>query len=84
MSILNKIGITKDAIAKLLGISRTVDVPQSKQRRFGRPVGHKIDQKIVDAIRKAPKSYTIKELADKYEVSTYWVWSVRHNKIRVK
>ena len=85
MSLLQKLGITKDSISKLLGIQRTVDVPATtKRKKLGRPVGHKIDQSVVDAVRKASKTYTIQELADRYNVSNYWVWCVRHNKLRVK
>ena len=90
MSILSKIGITKEAIARLLGIHRTVEVqddsfkPKTKtvHRGRGRPKGQKIPQRIVDAVRKAHHTSTNQELADKYGVSNYWVWCIRHNKFR--
>ena len=85
MNILEKLGISKDSIARLLGVSRTVDLGatnQTKKRGRGRPAGLRIPQSVVDAVRKANKSYTNQELADKHGVSLYWVWSVRSNKIR--
>jgi hypothetical protein len=42
----------------------------------------KIPQQIVDAVRQADKSMTNKQLAAKYRVSYFWVWSVRSNKLR--
>ena len=85
MNILEKLGISKDSIARLLGVSRTVDLGatnQTKKRGRGRPAGLRIPQSVVEAVRKANKSYTNQELADKHGVSLYWVWSVRSNKIR--
>jgi len=91
MNILQKLGISKDSIARLLGVSRTVDLNpddqtgtnnRTKKRGRGRPAGLRIPQSVVDEVRKANKTYTNQELADKYGVSLYWVWSVRSNKIR--
>ena len=85
MNILEKLGISKDSIARLLGVSRTVDLGatnQTKKRGRGRPAGLRIPQSVVEAVRRANKSYTNQELADKHGVSLYWVWSVRSNKIR--
>ena len=85
MNLLEKLGISKDSIARLLGVSRTVDLGatnQTKKRGRGRPAGLRIPQSVVEAVRKANKSYTNQELADKHGVSLYWVWSVRSNKIR--
>jgi len=94
MSILTKIGITKEAIARLLGVHKTVAVgkpvgkPEWKpfnktaKRGRGRPKGQKIPQWVVDAVRNSHKTYTAKELSQKYGVSNYWVWAVRNNKFR--
>ena len=91
MNILEKLGISKDSIARLLGVSRTVDLKpddqtsttnRTKKRGRGRPAGLRIPQSVVEAVRRANKSYTNQELADKHGVSLYWVWSVRSNKIR--
>ena len=91
MNILNKIGISKESIARLLGIHKTVDTkeeainPTTKRtvkRGSGRPKGLHIPQSIVVAVRKTHKSYTNQEIADKFGVSYYWVWAVRQNRIR--
>lgn len=89
MSILAKIGITKEAVAKLLGIHTTVEAQptkwkplDNKKRGRGRPKGQKIPQWVVDAVRSSHHTYTAKELSKKYGVSDYWVWAIRHNKFR--
>ena len=88
MNILNEI---KSGISRLLGVHKTVEVKEAPRtlkpkrtakRGRGRPKGLKIPQQIVDAVRQADKSMTNKQLAAKYRVSYYWVWSVRSNKIR--
>ena len=85
MSILQKLGLTKESISKLLGMRQTVEKPKRKLKpKLGRPTGRHIDQSVVDAVRKASDTYTLKELSKRYNVSEYWVWSVRHGKLRVK
>ena len=86
MSILQKLGLTKESISKLLGIRQTVEKPKRKPKpkpKIGRPSGRHIDQSVVDAVRKASDTYTLKELSQRHNVSQYWVWSVRNNKLRV-
>jgi hypothetical protein len=89
MNILNEI---KSGISRLLGahkIAETKEAPRtlkpkrSQKRGRGRPKGLKIPQQIVDAVRQADKSITNKQLAAKYRVSYFWVWSVRSNKLRL-
>lgn len=80
MKILEKLGITKESVAKLLGVSVTVD--RSKQKKLGRPKGRKIPYGIVEAVRSAHRTYTNQELADKYGVSYYWVYAIRKNMYR--
>ena len=85
MSILQKLGLTKESISKLLGIHQTVDRPKRKLKpKLCRPAGRHIDQSVVDAVRKANDTYTLRELSQRYNVSEYWVWSVRNGKSRVK
>ena len=88
MNIFNEI---KSGISRLLGVHKKVETKEvlrtlkpkrSQKRGRGRPKGLKIPQQIVDAVRQADKSMTNKQLAAKYRVSYYWVWSVRSNKIR--
>jgi len=88
MNIYNEI---KSGISRLLGVHkkletketpRTLKSKRSPKRGRGRPKGLRIPQQIVDAVRQADKSVTNKQLAAKYHVSYFWVWSVRSNKIR--
>jgi len=89
MNILNEIKI---GISRLLGVHKKVETKEvlrtlkpkrSQKRGRGRPKGLKIPQQIVDAVRQADKSMTNKQLAAKYRVSYFWVWSVRSNKLRL-
>ncbi len=64
-------------------VLRTLKPKRSQKRGRGRPKGLKIPQQIVDAVRQADKSMTNKQLAAKYRVSYFWVWSVRSNKLRL-
>jgi hypothetical protein len=89
MNILNEI---KNGISRLLGVHKIVETKEaprtlkskrSPKRGRGRPKGLKIPQQIVDAVRQADKSMTNKQLAAKYRVSYFWVWSVRSNKLRL-
>ncbi len=62
---------------------KTLKPKRNQKRGRGRPKGLKIPQQIVDAVRQADKSMTNKQLAAKYRVSYFWVWSVRSNKLRL-
>ncbi len=90
MNIFNEI---KNGISRLLGVHktgetkeapRTLKSKRSPKRGRGRPKGLKISQQIVDAVLQADKSVTNKQLAAKYRVSYFWVWSVRSKKLRLK
>jgi len=90
MSILKTLGLTKDAISRLLGVHKTVETQpvltsrptKPKKRQRGRPAGRHIDQSIVDAVRNSHQTSTIRELAKKHNVSAYWVMMVRKGKLR--
>ena len=90
MNILNEI---KNGISRLLGVHKTVKTKKTprtlKSKRInkrgrGRPKGLRIPREIVDAVLQADKSLTIRQLAAKYHVSCFWVWSVRAKKLRLK
>tara|TARA_R110000822_G_scaffold80923_1_gene192584 strand:+ start:879 stop:1154 length:276 start_codon:yes stop_codon:yes gene_type:complete len=90
MNILNEIKI---GISKLFGVHKTVETKETprtlkpkriQKRGRGRPKGYKIPRAIVDAVLQADKSVSNKQLAKKYRVSYYWVWSVRSRKLRLK
>jgi len=89
MNILNEIKI---GISRLLGVHKTVETKEaprtlkskrSPKRGRGRPKGLKIPKEVVNAVRQADKSISNKQLAAKYCVSCYWVWSVRNYKMRL-
>jgi len=63
---------------------RALKPKRTAKRGRGRPKGIKIPRAIVDAVLQADKSVTNKQLAAKYRVSYYWVWSVRSKKLRLK
>ena len=88
MNILNEI---KSGISRLLGVHKKVETKEaprtlkskrSPKRGRGRPM--KIPRAIVDAVLQEDKSLTIRQLAAKYRVSCFWVWSVRAKKLRLK
>lgn len=90
MNLYNEIKI---GISKLLGVHkkaetkeilRTLKTKRIQKRGRGRPKGYKIPRAIVDAVLEANKSVSNKQLAKKYRVSYYWVWSVRSRKLRLK
>jgi hypothetical protein len=89
MNILNEI---KNGISRLLGVHKTLETKEaprtlkskrSPKRGRGRPKGLRIPQQIVDAVLQADKSVTNKQLAAKYHVSYFWVWSVRSKQLRL-
>ena len=90
MNIYNEI---KSGISRLFKVHKTVatqEVPRTlkckriQKRGRGRPKGLKIPREIVDAVLQADKSVSNKQLAAKYRVSCFWVWSVRSKKLRLK
>jgi hypothetical protein len=90
MNILNEI---KNGISRLLGVHKTLETKETPKtlkpkrtakRGRGRPKGLKIPRAIVDAVLQADKSISNKQLAAKYRVSCFWIWSVRSKKLRLK
>jgi len=88
---LKALGLTKEAIARLLGISTTVEVPvaqdainKRKRKKLGRPVNHFIPKETVEAVKTAPPHWSNRELAKRYGVSEVWVHCVKNGKLRRK
>lgn len=88
---LKALGLTKEAIARLLGLSTTVEVPAAqdaikkrKRKKLGRPVNHFIPQETVEAVKNAPAHWSNRELAKRYGVSEVWVHCVKKGKLRRK
>lgn len=88
MSILTRLGLTKEGIAKLLGIEpkqcveEVIQRPKRKKTFKGRKQW-KIADNVVAAVKAEPTHRTLEEIARKHKVSIYWVWCVRKNRIRV-
>lgn len=88
MSILTRLGLTKEGIAKLLGIEpkqivwEAAPKPKRKKTFKGRKQW-KIADNVVAAVKAEPAHRTLEEIARKHKVSIYWVWCVRKNRIRV-
>jgi hypothetical protein len=82
MSILQRIGITKESIQRLLGLKPTPQVRTLNPKKIGRPKGHHIPWATVQKVRKEKHWWSDKELAEKYGVSICWIWNVRKHKIR--
>lgn len=88
---LKALGLTKEAIARLLGLSTTVEVPvaqdaikKRKRKKLGRPVNHFISKETVEAVKTAPPHWSNRELAKRYGVSEVWVHCVKKGKLRSK
>lgn len=88
---LKALGLTKEAIARLLGLSTTVEVPvaqdaikKRKRKKLGRPVNHFISKETVEAVKNAPPHWSNRELAKRYGVSEVWVHCVKKGKLRRK
>jgi hypothetical protein len=77
---LKSIGLTKDQIAKMMGIQVMQDPPKSTSKIS---LSRKIDPSIAKAIINDKTGATCRELAKKHDVSVYYVWSVK-NKHRNK
>ena len=80
MSLLEKLGLTKQSMEKMLGVVAVAK--KNKIKRYRR-------YEIVPAdIRKAilgeNPSYTCRELAKKYGISASTIWDIRESKSRIE
>ena len=77
-SILKSIGLTKDQVAKMLGV-KPAEQTQPRTLKTKR----RIPQHVAESILSDKSGRTLEELANKHKVSVYYVWSVK-NKQRTK
>ena len=77
-STLKSIGLTKDQIAKMLGV-KPAEQTQPRTLKTKR----RIPQHVAESILSDKSGRTLEELANKHKVSVYYVWSVK-NKQRTK
>lgn len=72
-SILKSIGLTKDQIAKMLGL-KPADQPKPRTLKTKR----RIPKHVAESILSDKSGRTLEELANKHKVSVYYVWSVKN------
>ena len=74
MSILKQLGLTKESMAKMLGSVTPFKDPNPRvDRRW-----EAVPTEIRESILKADKSFTLRELAKKYDISITSVWNIRN------
>lgn len=76
MSLLQKLGLTKESMAKMLGTVPTFKDPDPRVYRRWEAVPAEIRESIL----KEHPSCTYRELAKKYGISASCVWNIKNNK----
>jgi DNA-binding XRE family transcriptional regulator len=76
MSILKQLGLTKESMAKMLGPVTPFKDPNPRINRRWEAVPIEIREDVL----KADKSFTLRELAKKYDISVTSVWNIRNKK----
>jgi len=74
VSILKQLGLTKESMAKMLGPVTPFKDPNPRVNRRWEAVPTEIRESIL----KADKSFTLRELAKKYDISITSVWNIRN------
>ena len=72
-SILKSIGLTKDQVAKMLGV-KPAEQTQPRTLKTKR----RIPQHVAESILSDKSGRTLEELANKHKVSDYYVWSFKN------
>ena len=78
MSILKQLGLTKESMAKMLGPVTPFKDPNPRINRRWEAVPIEIREDVL----KADKSFTLRELAKKYDISVTSVWNIRNKKYK--
>lgn len=76
MSILKQLGLTKESMAKMLGPVTPFKDPNPRINRRWEAVPIEIREDVL----KADQSFTLRELAKKYDISVTSVWNIRNKK----
>lgn len=76
MTLLQKLGLTKESMAKMVGTVAPFKDPNPRVNRRWEAVPTEIRESIL----KADKSFTLRELAKKHDISISSVWNIRKNK----
>jgi hypothetical protein len=80
MSLLEKLGLTKQSMEKMLGVVAVAK--KNKIKRYRRY--ETVPADIREAILKEHPSYTCRELAKKYGISSSTIWDIRESKSRIE
>ena len=76
MTLLQNLGLTKESMAKMLSPVTPFKDPNPRVNRRWEAVPTEIRESIL----KADKSFTLRELAKKHNISISSVWNIRKNK----
>jgi hypothetical protein len=80
MSLLEKLGLTKQSMEKMLGVVAVAK--KNKIKRYRRY--ETVPADIREAILGEHSSYTCRELAKKYGISASTIWDIRDSKSKIE
>ena len=80
MSLLEKLGLSKESMEKMLGVVAVAK--KNKIKRYRRY--ETVPKDIREAIIKEHSSYTCRELAKKYGISSSTIWDIRESKSKIE
>jgi len=80
MSLLEKLGLTKQSMEKMLGVVAVAK--KNKIKRYRRY--ETVPKDIREAILKENATYTCRELAKKYGISASTIWDIRDSKSKTE
>ena len=80
MSLLEKLGLSKESMERMLGVVAPPKITKKKSyRRY-----EVVPADIRKAILGEHSSYTCRELAKKYGISSSTIWDIRDSKPKIK
>ena len=80
MSLLEKLGLSKESMEKMLGVVAVAK--KNKIKRYRRY--ESVPKDIRKAILEEHSSYTCRELAKKYGISASTIWDIRDSKSKIE
>jgi DNA-binding XRE family transcriptional regulator len=80
VSLLEKLGLSKQSMEKMLGVVAVAK--KNKIKRYRRY--ETVPKDIREAILKENPSYTCRELAKKYGISSSTIWDIRESKSKTE
>jgi hypothetical protein len=80
VSLLEKLGLSKQSMEKMLGVAAPLKITKKKSyRRY-----ETVPADIRKAILGEHPSYTCRELAKKYRISSSTIWDIRDSKSKIE